>query len=113
VIRPGVGSRLTTDVRPKPPPAGRSQPPAASTRAPSPDDYQIVIDELAAVIPRAARHLDEVERIAPGIRPLRESLAVIWETVRRALSGLHTDLNSPRNAQAETGAWPLDPVELA
>jgi hypothetical protein len=112
IIRPGVGSRLTTDVRPKPLPAGSSPSPAASVAATSPDDYQIVIDELAAVIPRAAQQLDEVERIAPGIRPLRQSLAMIWETVRRALSGLHTDLDDPRDVSKASGVWPLDLVEF-
>jgi hypothetical protein len=115
VIRPGVGPRLTTDVRPPSTstPAARNQPQGAPAAVTSEDEYRIVIDELASAIPLAADQLDEVERIAPGIRPLRLSLAMLWETVCRAFSGLRTDLNDRPDAPKATGVGPLEVVELA
>lgn len=49
-------------------------------------DYRESLDEFTLALPGSAvLGLDEMERIAPGIRPLRESLALIWDTLRRTL----------------------------
>jgi hypothetical protein len=43
--------------------------------------YRGAIDDLVVSWPDAASRLDEVERVAPGIRPLRASFSTIWETL--------------------------------
>jgi hypothetical protein len=44
-------------------------------------EYRGAIDELVVSLPDAASRLDEVEQVAPGIRPLRATISTIWETL--------------------------------
>ena len=51
---------------------------------------------------------DEVDRIAPGFRPLRESLAIIWDALRRAWSPDQDAESLP--PQQRTGHWQVSAV---
>ena len=59
--------------------------------------YRGAIDELAVAFPDAARRLDEMEHLAPGIRPLRASLAMIWDTLCRTIPTTRSDPSAPPN----------------
>ena len=43
------------------------------------------LGEIAMGLPDAARRLDELEQLAPGLRPLRASLSLIWDTLCRTI----------------------------
>jgi hypothetical protein len=43
---------------------------------------------------------DEVDRIAPGFRPLRESLSILWDALRRAWSSGHDAGTQPAEKRA-------------
>ncbi len=43
--------------------------------------YRNAIDDLVVSWPEAASRLDEMERVAPGLRPLRASFSIIWEAL--------------------------------
>ncbi|MDX1946382.1 MAG: zf-HC2 domain-containing protein [Pirellulaceae bacterium] len=45
------------------------------------------IGSFAATLPAAVEHFDEVERYAPGLRPLRISFVMLFDTLRRAIPG--------------------------
>jgi len=49
--------------------------------------YSGAMDDLATTLPQTAQRLNEIEHFAPGIRPLRLSLSMIWDTLRRAIPG--------------------------
>ena len=49
--------------------------------------YRGAIDTLAVSLPETALHLQDVERIAPGIRPIRVTLSMLWEAFCRAIPG--------------------------
>ena len=68
---------------------------------------------LGMVMPggRAIR-LDELERVAPGIRPLRESLALIWDALRRAMPS-SSEKHSPPPDKGRAELWWLDSLNLA
>jgi hypothetical protein len=44
--------------------------------------------ELNFTLPEAVERFEEVERLAPGIRPLRASFSVIWDTLCRTIPGV-------------------------
>jgi hypothetical protein len=48
-------------------------------------EYGGAIDEIAEAIPEMAEHLDRMERLAPGLRPIRRSIGVVSDTLGRAL----------------------------
>jgi len=52
-------------------------------------------DEFAVAFPETVERYGEVERFAPGIRPLRLSFALFWDTLFRALPGVR-DSRSPQ-----------------
>jgi hypothetical protein len=54
---------------------------------------------------------DEVDRIAPAFRPLRESLAIIWDALRRAW-GPTRDVES-QPAEKRTGQWAVFGLSIA
>lgn len=54
---------------------------------------------------------DEVDRIAPGFRPLRESLSILWDALRRAWSPGHDAETQP--AEKRTGQWPVFDLAIA
>ena len=73
--------------------------------------YRDAIDEFAVSFPEGALRLDEVERLAPGIRPLRLSLSMIWDTLCRTFPGAIGIAAS--DWRERTGLWWLEPLGLA
>jgi hypothetical protein len=65
--------------------------------------YRGAIDNLALALPQTAEQLNQVEHYAPGFRPLRVSLELVWETFCRAIPGARPD--EPQHPQ-RTGQWP-------
>ena len=53
--------------------------------------YRGTIDDLAIALPETVQRLDEVEHLAPGIRPIRISFGVLFEALWRTLPGTHGD----------------------
>jgi len=74
-------------------------------------NYRGAIDELADVLPEAAQRLDEMEQIAPGIRPLRAALSIVWDTLCRTLPGARSD--APRPTRENTSLWWFEQVRVA
>jgi hypothetical protein len=74
-------------------------------------DYQGAIDQLAVALPETARQLDQVDQLAPGFRPLRLSLTVVWDTLCRTIPGAHAE--EPTQARSRTSYWTLDPMRVA
>lgn len=52
--------------------------------------YRGALDDLAI-----AQHLEEFEQLAPAIRPLRASLAIIWDTLCRTIPTTRSDSSQP------------------
>lgn len=50
-------------------------------------NYRGTLDNLATSLPETVQRLDEVERYAPGIKPLRISFTVLIEALWRAIPG--------------------------
>jgi hypothetical protein len=74
-------------------------------------NYRGAIDELALALPEAAQRLDEMEQIAPGIRPLRAALSIVWDTLCRTLPGARVD--SPRPTRENTSLWWFEQMRVA
>jgi hypothetical protein len=70
------------------------------------------IDELAGAFPETVERYGEVERFAPGIRPLRLSFALLWDTLFRALPGVRDD-SRPAPSPGGTSALFIDILRLA
>ena len=60
-----------------------------------PDHLRDSLDELADSFPDSVHRFSEVERLAPGIRPLRLSFALLWDTLFRALPGVSNEALQP------------------
>jgi hypothetical protein len=60
---------------------------------------------IAGFVPEAVEQFENVERYAPGIRPLRVSFAMLWDALRRTIPGLYDD------APASDKAW-LSPASF-
>lgn len=59
---------------------------------------------IAMAVPHgAALRYEQIERVAPGIRPLRESLALLWNTFFRTLP-TERDANTPPTDE-RAGRW--------
>ena len=61
-----------------------------------PQDLQIQTDlgwglYGADKYPEAVEQFENVERYAPGIRPLRVSFAMLWDALRRTIPGFYDD----------------------
>lgn len=68
--------------------------------------YSMTVGNFAARLPEAVDQLGEVERYAPGIRPIRISVSLILDALRRAIPGLGSDESDPG-----TGYWsPREPA---
>lgn len=65
--------------------------------------YGLQLNSFAATLPEAAQHLDEVERYAPGFRPLRMSFSMLLDALCRTIPGLNTPARDEKAAQ-----WPVD-----
>ena len=73
--------------------------------------YRGAMDELAVAFPGAALRLDEMEHLAPGIRPLRASLAMIWDTLCRTIPTARGD--APRPQRGRTSLSPFESMRVA
>jgi hypothetical protein len=47
--------------------------------------YRGAMDNLANSLPETVEHLHDVERIAPGIRPIRITFVMLWDALCRAI----------------------------
>jgi hypothetical protein len=64
--------------------------------------YRNAIADVASTLPDAVERLDQVERYAPGIRPIRISFTMLLEALWRTIPGMGGD------ASAESSThWPL------
>ena len=57
--------------------------------------YSMTVGNFAARFPEAVDQLGEVERYAPGIRPIRISVSLILDALRRAIPGLGDAADQP------------------
>jgi len=74
----------------------------SAPRLPSFQNYRGAIDNLAVTLPQTVEQLDQMERLAPGIRPVRLSLAMFWQTLRRSIPGSCSE----EPAHPRTTSWP-------
>jgi hypothetical protein len=74
------------------------QPGALSLFAGPSGGYRAAIADVASNLPEAVERLDEVERYAPGIRPIRVSFTMLLEALWRAIPGLSSDSRSDPGA---------------
>jgi hypothetical protein len=68
-------------------------------------------NQFAMAASGASLRLDEVERVAPGIRPLRHSLSMIFDALRRAFQTRHDPATPP--ADERSGHWAITCFALA
>jgi hypothetical protein len=69
------------------------------------------IDNLAVTLPQTVEQLDQIEHLAPGLKPIRATLAVLWDTFRRAIPGASHE--EPAKQRQRTGFWAADLLHLA
>jgi len=74
-------------------------------------NYRGAIDELVTALPEAGYRLEQMEYVAPGLRPLRLSLSAIWETLCRTIPGSQQE--SPTTKPRRTSNWWLEPIRVA
>lgn len=68
------------------------------------DHVRDSIAVLPETLPQSWRQIDQVERMAPGFRPLRISLALLWDTLCRAFpSG--PEAAPAQETPSRTGWW--------
>jgi hypothetical protein len=70
------------------------------------------IDELADAFPETVERYGEVERLATGIRPLRLSFVLFWDTLFRALPGVRGD-SRPAPPADGTSSLVIDLMRMA
>jgi len=68
-------------------------------------------NEVAIAAGGAGVGLDQVEKVAPGIRPWRESLTQIWEALRHAFQNRHDPAGPP--GEEHTGQWAIVGLSIA
>jgi len=68
--------------------------------------------EFALAAGGAASRLDEVEKMAPAIRPWRTSFAIIWDALRRAFQSKEHDGTNPPSEE-RTGQWTTFALSIA
>jgi hypothetical protein len=66
-------------------------------------EYRGAIDNLAIALPRTAEQFDQMEQLAPGLRPFRLSLALLWDTLCRTIPGART--GEPAVPHEQTSDW--------
>jgi hypothetical protein len=74
-------------------------------------NYRGAMDNLALALPQTAEQLNQMERVAPGIRQLRLSLALFWDTFCRTIPGARTE--DPAEPRGRTSLWSLAPSAIA
>jgi hypothetical protein len=75
-----------------------------------PDHVQTSIDHLPETLPATIERINQVERVAPGMRPIWRSFAFLWDALRHALPGARSEEPPPRN---RTSASWLERLQLA
>lgn len=75
-----------------------------------PDHVQTSIDSLPQALPATIERINEVERLAPGMRPIWRSFALLWNTLCHALPGTRDQGPPTRN---RTSAWWLETLQFA
>jgi len=68
------------------------------------DSTNLWSNQFAMAANGASLRLDEVEKVAPSIRPLRQSLAMLLDALRRAFQTRPDPTSQP--PQQQTGNWP-------
>ncbi len=62
-----------------------------------PTGYGATLADMAtSSIPQAVERIEEVERYAPGIRPIRVSFAMLWNALWRSIPGFGGDESDPQ-----------------
>ena len=67
--------------------------------------------EVALAAGGASSQLDQVEKVAPAIRPWRQSLALLWDALRRAFQS-KSDATTP-SSEERTGHWSIVALGVA
>ena len=62
-----------------------------------PDHVQTSIDNLPETLPATIERINQVERVAPGMRPIWRSFAFLWDALRQALPGGKAEEPPTRN----------------
>ena len=73
--------------------------------------YRSALDEFALALPNASERLEGLEQLSPAIRPLRATLAVIWDTLCRTIPTTRGDSSSP--PRDDTGLFTVKPLCVA
>ena len=59
--------------------------------------YGVALADMAtSSLPEAVERMEEVERYAPGIRPIRVSFAMLWNALWRSIPGLGSSESDPK-----------------
>ncbi len=101
-VAPGPGRGLAhSDARPRdaqPRSAqGRRGPALAGFPLLPPTGYGVTLADMAtSSIPQAVERIEEVERYAPGIRPIRISFSMLWNAIWRSIPGFGPDDSDPQ-----------------
>jgi SAM-dependent methyltransferase len=60
-------------------------------------NYGVTLADMAtSSLPEAVERMEEVERYAPGIRPIRVSFAMLWNALWRSIPGLGSSESDPK-----------------
>jgi len=107
VLSPSVNT--IPSVTPKQPDIAHSNPRPSSgnsRRAPTLGAFQLLprgggygvalADMATSSLPEAVERMEEVERYAPGIRPIRVSIAMLWNALWRSIPGLGSSEPDPK-----------------
>jgi len=76
-----------------------------------PGHLQSSIDSLPETLPETIDQLNQVEQLAPGIRPIRLSLSALWDALCHAFSGTNDEPEPP--SRGRSTLWRLDKLQLA
>jgi hypothetical protein len=75
-----------------------------------PDHVQTSLDKLPESLPATIERINQVERMAPGMRPIWRSFAFLWDALCQALPRSHEE--EPRRPE-RTGTWWRNCLQLA
>jgi hypothetical protein len=57
------------------------------------------LGNFTAHLPEAVEQLDQVERYAPGIRPIRVSFTMMFDALRRVITGVESETKTTRDSR--------------
>ena len=76
---------------------GRRRPALGGIPLFPPTGYGVTLADMAtSSIPQAVERIEEVERYAPGIRPIRISFSMLWNALWRSIPGFGADESDPQ-----------------